>query len=543
MPNQNKLIASLAFESVSWAKGQSSIPVTTDIAPNGTATARRFADTVDNGAHYIYPLQFVANTQMATISCYCKAVTRNWVVLGGNGGAAVSWFNLLTGTLGSVSGSAAITSAINPVGNGWYRCSFTYLSNAAVPIIYTATADGVASYIGDGSYIDIWGAQLEQSNTMGDYVYTNGTAYDIGAPRNKAYPQNLQPYSQDFSNALWTKYYTTRSTTTGPDNSTISRIYETADTNYHQIYSVNSKLLGTYTFSVWIHGGTRRYANLTCDTGIGNIPNATFDLETGIVGYVSGSVTKNSIVSLGSGWYKISITFTSQIAYCQIVLCESSATIGSYVGNVAKYIDIWRVQLERSNYAGDYIIANATSYDLGNPRNIVAGQNIIKQSQALATTPWGNDGTATVSNNYATAPDGTTTASRVQFAAGGGIRYVYANSASITYTNGYYTISAWLRATSSAATMRFRLPSTPGVLNNVSSDIVLDTTWRRYSFTSSVTITASAISDALIQNDVAVSAADFLVWGVQLVKANHPGDYMATTTASIEYSIPRNTSA
>lgn len=60
-----------------------------------------------------------------------------------------------------------------PVGNGWYRVGFTgsVVGTNFRPEVRTSSTD----------YIYLWGAQLEQSSTVGEYVKT--TSSISGAPR------------------------------------------------------------------------------------------------------------------------------------------------------------------------------------------------------------------------------------------------------------------------------------------------------------------------------------------------------------------------
>jgi hypothetical protein len=177
---------------------------------------------------------------------------------------------------------------------------------------------------------------------------------------------------------------------------------------------------------------------------------------------------------------------------------------------------------------------------------MVGKQNLIYQSQALATAPWTSGGTATLTNNYAEAPNRTMTASRVQWSATG-TKTVYsttiAHPDSKPMCSRKYTLSAWMRGTSSAVTLRFRVPLITTVSNQY-YNISLTTTWQRISFTFDVIGEAANWGSGwvLITNDVAETAADFLVWGVQLVEANWAGEYCPTTTALIDLAVPKNIS-
>jgi len=67
---------------------------------------------------------------------------------------------LSTGELGTI--SAGVTASVTNVGDGWYRCAISKsIVNFANVAVYTATSNGGASYVGNGtSGIFAWGAQF-----------------------------------------------------------------------------------------------------------------------------------------------------------------------------------------------------------------------------------------------------------------------------------------------------------------------------------------------------------------------------------------------
>lgn len=146
--------------------------------------------------------------------------------------------------------------------------------------------------------------------------------------------------------------------------------------------------------------------------------------------------------------------------------------------------------------------------------------NSCLQSQALATAPW----TATmftVTNNNSTAPDGTTTSTRIQNTAG------MAGSVlqSITLAANPWVISCYVRGTGSivlSAAGLGTLTITPG------------TNWARYELL--VTGTAAAYNIGLIDN--AMAACDVQVWGFQVEQASGrtaavATSYIPTTTVAV----------
>ena len=145
-------------------------------APNGTVTADFIVEDTTTGRHRLGPsAQPVTNGLTYTCSIYAKSTNRNLFINCDSLFNARSAFNLQTGAVTTGTGSAVIQN----VGDGWYRCSVTGTAtstktDAFYIQIQTGTTD--VSYTGDGtSGIYLWGAQLEQSATVGEYIPTTST--------------------------------------------------------------------------------------------------------------------------------------------------------------------------------------------------------------------------------------------------------------------------------------------------------------------------------------------------------------------------------
>lgn len=203
---RNLLIYSEEFDTVGWSKVQTTISANSQIAPNGTATADTLLDTAATDIHYaaqnITALSPAGKTY--TVSAYAKASTLNFMTLGisdiSSGTLyAVAVFNLSTGavaTSGAAGTGYAITSSsISAVGSGWYRCVVTVTAGTSASFlraviapnktgIISAGAGGFEVYLGNGSGIFIWGAQLETGSTATAYqkVVTQYEVTEAGVP-------------------------------------------------------------------------------------------------------------------------------------------------------------------------------------------------------------------------------------------------------------------------------------------------------------------------------------------------------------------------
>ena len=178
--SRNLLTWTQEFDNAAWTKSQATVTANTTVAPDGTMTADTLIEDTTNTAHAMQ--QSATLTAAAhTFSVYLKAKERTWAqVLNGTVANGFAYFNLSTGAVGTV-GAGVTATSVTSVGNGWYRCSITFTapSGGNILAVWTASANGTGSYLGDGtSGIFVWGAQLEQvpdaNLVLGSELVTNG---------------------------------------------------------------------------------------------------------------------------------------------------------------------------------------------------------------------------------------------------------------------------------------------------------------------------------------------------------------------------------
>jgi hypothetical protein len=318
----NLLTFSEQFDNSAWlTKTNCTITANNAIAPDGTTTA----DTVTATAN-------TATVQQAPVGTVGVIYTASvWIKRRAGAG------QVFLRSVENVNTPITVT-------NEWQRFSLATTSTS------TTIRCGVALQV-SGDEVDVWGAQLNVGALQPYYSTT---------------VQNLLGYSQEFGNAAWTKSNATVSAnvTTAPNGTTTAdKIVENTATAGHFIqpsgvpaYAIGDKR----TVSAYIKADGRSFFQLIV-SGIGSGGAnyvAGFDLGNGTAGTPSGGQT-SSIVSVGAGWYRCSLTVTAQTAASathQFRLAQNlTSTAASYTGDGTSGVFIWGTQLSDSASLDPYI--------------------------------------------------------------------------------------------------------------------------------------------------------------------------------------------
>lgn len=157
--------------------------------------------------------------------------------------------------------------------------------------------------------------------------------------------ENLLPYSNDLSNASWTKANTTASSgATGPDGTAnASSVLETTANDGHSFYDNFEVVNGvSYTFVAFVKGNGRTKVKFQCQAQP-TIANVEFDLTAVTSTVLTGSAVSHAIVaSGGTGWYRCSVTVVAGgtgAGYHQIHISDGSSY--SYAGDITKGVFIF----------------------------------------------------------------------------------------------------------------------------------------------------------------------------------------------------------
>lgn len=309
------------------------------------------------------------------------------------------------------------THDIQDVGNGWYRCivSFPVVNDSSSGFLISnflldTPASSTVAVADDGGFIYVWGAQLEQRDTVTSYTATNS------APITKYQPKlmtaaadharfdhdpltgeskgllieerrtNLHRRSEDFVWGDDVSYQSTliSNSLIAPDGqlSATKVEYDPGATGggYSNGYRPGTSSGQILTGSMYFKEGSLSKVNCFFNIRRSNLSSlasygVNVDLSQGSIVSQDTEITSSSIINAGNGWYRVSWSATMPAEAAQVGL---SAYMYDTTISPSSYLDgfyIWGAQLEVGSFATSYIKTTGASATRSADNASITGEN------------------------------------------------------------------------------------------------------------------------------------------------------------------------
>ena len=323
--------------------------------------------------------ELVTNGDFATDSDWTKlnaTISGGKGNLDGNGQTSLLWQDILTN--GKSYKATFTVSDYNGSGSA-------KIINNSGGTIYTITSDGTfTTYfthsIANGNFFirALSGAVFSIDNvSVKEIIDTNNIpriSYDSNGDNGHILLEptstNLLSYSQEFdhSSGYWNKANTTIETTTivSPDGSSNTyKLFATTSTSSHftDYDSYTGASSGqTYTFSFFVKSAGSDFVQIASSSGFPS-RYQNFNLLTGTK--ASGDISNATIESYPNGWYRISVTETTNGTsrrFLIVPVLTDAARNPSFAGNAQEDgVYIFGAQLEELSYPTSYIPTNGST--------------------------------------------------------------------------------------------------------------------------------------------------------------------------------------
>ena len=400
----------------------------------------------------------------------------------------------------------------------------------------------------------------------GNFTFSRGsnlaaTRVDVNGLIEKG-RENLLTYSQDATQ--WSSQKSTRVSETEADPFSGNSAAEyavssiTGGSYFYRTLSPSLSSGQVFTGSIYVKDVDQRYVQLTFGTAaFGSSQYQNFDLQTGTKGTGIGMID-SAITSVGSGWYRLSITAaTTSSGASGVVPCfvpSASATRLQAPSVVGQSIQAFGLQLETSLVATDYIETGASTAQSGIledlPRLDYSGgascpalllepqrTNAVQYSEGGFAFQGSISGTGispVITENAAISPEGLQNAFRVDLDRGtgntsGDWSWIYRNG--IAYS-GENQISVYLKAATNSdigkeVAIRYGGSASP---------VTLTADWKRYYVSRTLTAT-SEIGLYSRGGENADNAVSCFVYGFQVENnSSYPTSYIPTMGSAVTRS-------
>lgn len=403
--------------------------------------------------------------------------------------------------------------------------------------------------------------------------------------------QNLLLWSQAFDTAPWSGsgYTLTANATTAPDGTTTAESFvpNTNAVANHQL-AQNITCGANTTHTVSIYAKAFGYTKFAFRESVATGAYATFDLASSGSVISTGNIAAITIVgatitSVGSGWFRATVTFTASVASAygmgfyslnNTYTSGDPYNAGVATGNGTDGIYIWGAQAEQRSSVSAYTATTTQAITNYVPVLLTAGggqprfdhnpttseslgllaeeqrTNQCLQSEDFTTT-WSSANQVSITSNTIVAPNGTLTGDKLIADATSNVHFVVQNTGSVSAP---WTFSCYAKA-GEYSRVGFSYSATGYVFFNLSTGVQEGTVggaitgtsitavgngWYRISFTSTSTASGANIGIYLYNTTYTSGVPTFTgngfsgayIWGAQLEAASFATSYIPTTSAS-----------